>query len=80
MINEEQRDELLSLCEKSKQCSQHYDRVAEINNDIEALPEYLRKWFTYTPIAEIGDNLDDSLFDISAFIVNELLDDIDIKN
>ena len=73
MITEEQRDRLLDLCQTSKDVSLDYDKVSEINDEIQSLPKYLREEYRFPNVWELSDNIDEKLADISKYINEELI-------
>jgi hypothetical protein len=68
LITEEERDELLHLCETSQSVSQTYDKIAEINTAIQELPVRIRDDIDFLDEDTESANVEEKLQDIYNFI------------
>ena len=67
-ITEEQRDRLLDLCETSKSVSRDYDKVNEIDEEMQSLPDYIREQYGKVNLREMNDNVQEKLTDINNYL------------
>jgi len=74
-IREDQRDQLLDLCETSKSVSRDYDKVNEIDESMQSLPDYLKEQYGTVNMREMNDNVQEKLNYINEYINTELIED-----
>ena len=73
-ITQEERDELLDLCEISKSVDSDYDKVIEIEEAMQSLPSYIKNDIELPNLNHMRDNTTEKLNDIDNYI-EELSED-----
>lgn len=67
-IDSDQRDELLDLCNTSKEVDEHYDKASEAIDLVNQLPTYLSSEFDFPTLDKLWENSEEKLWFIDQFI------------